>query len=400
MRVFSLFVAFVFSAAGISAFAATDAISTDDDINVVAVSDGNTSVISNEISERDLSSNISLDDSLNTEDKDEGDDKEDSKGEDKLSYMFAEVDVENAKGEQAEGGDQAVDAGQVTTEEANSEAAPQQEEEVVADDKPSRWSLYVEFWEEDKFDKGSLETYATIRPQYQLTDKLRLGFSFESTVQWAAFGNKKTTEYKMGDHYLMLGTSTALGPFDLYGYMRIYLPTSETTMAIGRIARVRIKPYLTFPVSRNVKFAFRLETNYFQHTVDSFRNAEADTNCNSAQYCSDVNEQWRIEPLAGFLGKIYGPFSFESIHGFRFHSYFENNTVDTKNQKKGHEVKWYNESGVTWDVNIGGVPVTFLAGFYDHRATGGSFLKRLPIVSYFTGPHEESYWVFSIWASI
>ena len=389
MRVFSLFVAFVFSAAGISALAV-------DDVDAAATINSDTSVISDEMPENNLYSDISVDDQLNAEN--EGEDN----GDENKFEMFAELDVQNPKGEQP--GAEQPEAGQQAAEETKSEATQAQtESETVADDKPSRWSLYTEFWEEDRFDSESgLETYATIRPQYQLSDKLKLGYSFEFTVKWAIFGKKDAkTEALMGDHYLMLGSSTSLGPFDLYGYMRIYLPTSKATMAKGRIARVRIKPYLTLPVSRNIKFAVRLETNYFQHSVDSFRSIEADNNCNSAQYCSAINEHWRIEPMVGFLGKIYGPFAFESIHGFRFHSYFENNTVDTKNQKKeGHEVKWYNESGITWDVNVGGVPVTFLAGFYDNRATGGSFLKRLPIVSYFTGPHKESWWVFSIWANI
>ena len=423
MRVFSLFVAFIFSAVGIFALAADDV-----DAAVTTNNSSDISVISDEVSESDLYSDISTSDQLNTEnegedeedtdnksefsrmvaqldtqnneEEGEGENGEDSKGEGKFGNMFAELTTEEVKGEQAEGGQA---TGEAATEETKSEAATQvqTEEEAIADDKPSRWSLYVEFWEEDKFDKGSLESYITIRPQYQLTDKLRLGFSFESTVLWAAFGDRETTQYSMGDHYLMLSSSTALGPFDLFGYMRIYLPTSKATMAKGQIARVRVKPYLTLPVSKSVKFTVRLETNYFQHSVDSFRNTSTlEDTCNSAQYCSAINEQWRIEPMLGFLGKIHGPFSFESIHGFRFHSYFENNTIDDAANQKGHEIKWYNESGIMWDVNIGGVPVTLLAGFYDHRATGGSFLKRLPIVSYFTGPHEESWWVFSIWASI
>ena len=327
-----------------------------------------------------------------------GDDKgdEDDKKEDKL--MLAQVDAQNA-GEQAEGAQAA------TAEEATA-SQPQAEqpaaEETVADDKPSRWSLYTEFWNEGLLEEGNWGTFMTIRPQYQLSDKLRVGYSFEFNMQWPLLGSKapETTKVAMGDHYLMLSTSTGLGPFDLYGYVRIYLPTSKAMMARGQIARVRIKPYLTVPVSRDIKFAIRLETNYYQHTVDSFRNTGSiqDT-CNSPQYCSDINEQWRIEPMVGFLGKIYGPFSFESIHGFRYHSYFQNNTVDAENQKE-NGIRWYNESGIIWDVNIGGQPITLLAGFYDSRATGGSFWKRLPIISYFTGPLKESLWVFSIYFTI
>ena len=387
MRVFSLFVAFVFSAAGISALAV-------DDVDAAATINSDTSVISNEMPENNLYSDISVDDQLNAENEAE------DEGEENKFEMFAELDVQNPKGEQPEA--EQPEAGQQAAEETKSEAAAQAESEIVADDKPSRWSLYVEFWEEDILDSsGSLESYITIRPQYQLTDKLRLGFSFESTIQWAAFGDRKTTDYSIGNHYLMLSSSTSVGPFDLFGYMRIYLPTSETLMQRGQVGYVRIKPYLTLPVSRNIKLAFRLETRYFQHTVDSYRDlGKIEDTCNSAQYCSAVNEQWRIEPMVGFLGKIYGPFAFESIHGFRYHSYFENDTVDDAANQKKHEIKWYNESGITWDVNVGGVPVTLLAGFYDHRVTGGSFWKRLPIVSYFTGPHKESFWVFSIWASI
>ena len=398
MRVFSLFVAFVFSTAGISALAATDAISTDDDRNVVAINDGNTSVISDEISERDLYSDISINDSLNTEDKGEDEEEgEDGEGESKLSYMFAEVDVESVKGDQAADTDQAKE--ETTT--SQQVQVEQPDEEAVKDDKPSRWSLYTEFWNEGLLEKGNWGTFMTIRPQYQLNDTLRLGYSFEFNIQWPLLGPaKETTEVVMGDHYLMLGTSTALGPVDLFGYVRFYLPTSKATMAGGQIVRVRIKPYFALPVSRDIKFVLRLETNYFQQTVDSDRTAKDQTTCNSPQYCSDINEQWRIEPMLGFLGKIHGPFGFESIHGFRFRTRFQNNTIDVENRKPKHEVMWYNESGIMWDINVGGTPVTLIAGFYDERKTGGSFLKRLPIVSYFTGPHNESYWLFSILVSI
>ena len=395
MRFFPLLAVFVFSTIGISALAI-------DDVDVAATienSDSSASIVSDDIS-GDLYSDISMDESLNTEDE-EGTDSKDG-----LNDMFAELNVQNTKGEQKAESDQAAETSKATETKA-AEAAPQaqvEEPKTMTEDKPSRWSLYVEFWEEDKFGpEGGLETYLTIRPQYQLTDKLRLGFSFESTIDWGVLGKKDATaKYIIGNHYLMLSTSTALGPFDLGGYVRIYLPTSEEWMQRGHIARVRIKPYLTLPVSRGVKFAFRLETNYFQRSVDSYRDIDAigNNDCNSARYCSAINEQWRIEPMIGFLGKIHGPFSFESIHGFRFHSYFENRTADNATTQKKHEVMWYNESGIMWDVNVGGVPVTLLAGFYDHRKTGGSFFKRLPIVSYFTGPVEESWWVFSIWASI
>ena len=394
MRVFSLFVAFIFSAAGISALAVDD-IDAAAEINNVS----DTSIVSSDGG--GLYSDISTDDQLNNnEDESEGDGEE--KGDSDRYDMFAQVDdAQNATGEQAES-DQAADTGQETTPSQQPQAAQaEQPDETVADDKPSRWSLYTEFWNEGKLEKGNWGTFMTIRPQYQLNDKLRLGYSFEFTVLWPLLGSaQKTTETSMGDHYLMLSSSTALGPFDLFGYMRIYLPTSKGTMAEGRIARVRIKPYFALPVSKDIKFVLRLETNYFQHTVDSFRGASVVNKCNSPQYCSDINESWRIEPMIGFMGKIYGPFSFESIHGFRFHSRFENKTVDAENQKPKHEVMWYNESGIIWETNIGGRPVSLLAGFYDNRKTGGSFWKRLPIVSYFTGPLEESFWVFSLYFTI
>ena len=385
MRVFSLFVAFIFSAAGISALAV-------DDVDVAAEINNvnDTSIIS---SDGDgLYSDISTGDQLNTEDEGEDGDEDDSKKKDKL-MLLAQVDAQNAKGEQAEGG-QAAD--QATETASQPQVQAEQPEATVEDDKPSRWSLYTESWNEGLLEKGNWGTFMTIRPQYQLSDKLRLGYSFEFNINWPLLGSKqKKTQAAMGDHYLMLSSSTALGPFDLFGYVRIYLPTSKETMARGRIAYVRIKPYLTFPVSKDIKFAFRLETRYFQHTVDSFRDTGSDSTCNSPQYCSDINQQWMIEPLVGFMGKIYGPFSFESIHGFRYHSYFQNNTVDADNQQK-NRIKWYNESGIMWDVNIGSVPVTLIAGFYDERETGDPFWKRLPIVSYFTGPHNESYWLFSV----
>lgn len=434
MRVFPLLAVFVFSTIGISALAIDDSVDVG---TTIENNEGSAPIISDEVS-GDLYSDISMDESLNTKDKGEdgedeegtdtkselsdvfagfdaqnteekdgegkGDDGEDSKGKDKFSNLFAELNVQNTRGEE-----QQTESGQAATETstATEEAAPQQQpqaevSEPLAEDKPSRWSLYLEFWEEDQFGSNlGLETYATIRPQYQLTDKLRVGYSLEFTVNWGVLGpDNDETRATMGNHYLMFSTSTALGPFDLFGYVRIYLPTSESWIQRGQIARVRIKPYLTLPISRDVKLTFRLETNYFQHTVDSYRDIGdiGNNDCNSARYCSGINEQWRIEPMLGFMGKIYGPFSFESIHGFRFHNRFENRTVD--NDQERHEIMWYNESGITWDVNVGGVPVTLLAGFYDHRKTGGAFWKRLPIISYFTGPIEESWWVFSIWASI
>ncbi len=269
-------------------------------------------------------------------------------------------------------------------------------------DKPSRFSFYIESWNEgllSELNEGS-GTYWTIRPQYRLTDKLSVRYSFEVTNLWNWSGDEgaKTLQTSMGDHYLMFNHgSFSAGPFDLFGYVRIYLPTSNRTRNIGQIARVRFKSYVTLPVTRDIKLAFRLETNYYQHSTDSYR--DFDDDC-AGNFCPANNMWFRIEPMLGFLGKIYGPFSFESIHGFRYIRKFTNETAQIQGEEpnKASEIEWYNESGVMFDVP--GAPVTLLVGFYDSRKTGGSILKRLPIVSYFTGPHNESYWVFSVWASI
>lgn len=290
------------------------------------------------------------------------------------------------------------------------EASPnEQPEQPVAEapveDTPSRWSFYTEFWNEGllDFDSG-FETYITIRPQYQLTDKLSVRFSFESTVLWSSPGTQRErTTWSPGDSYFMFNLNTvSLGVFDMFGYVRIYLPFSERSVRMGQIARVRTKVYFTLPLSRNLRFTIRPEINYYQHSVDSVRqdaNSFDDLpQCLSAQYCSDVNTNWRVEPMAGLIGKIYGPLSFESIHGFRLVKKFMNQTTDTAATTKEYELFWYNESGIIWDVPK--TPITLLFGFYDLRRTGGSFWKRLPIISYFTGPHDNSWWVFSIWASI
>ena len=360
-------------------------------------------------------------DDQDQDDSDEDKNDQDSELVDSMNEdtTFAEVIVTREVAEQAEVAEQE----QGNNDETKNEATVSQEQEAEATstqttttttttNKPSRFSFYIESWNEgllSRLDEGS-ETYWTIRPQYQLTDKLSVRYSFEVTNRWNWSGDQgaKTLQTSMGDHYLMFNHgSFSAGPFDLFGYVRIYLPTSNATRDVGQIARVRFKPYVTLPVTRNIKLAFRLETNYYQHSTDSRRRQLRSTGndlklrdkCYS-NFCPSANTWFRIEPMLGFLGKIYGPFSFESIHGFRYFRNFTNETAQIPGEEelKASEIRWYNESGVMFDVP--GTPVTLLVGFYDNRKTGGSILKRLPIVSYFTGPHDESYWVFSVWASI
>ena len=414
MKFFSLVMAFMLS--GVYAFATESATNPIDKGVTAANEDGENDAFHNEIDSMIADEIFSESDRLyadisNTDNQEISNNEQEN--ENNYSMNISENDtlaeLNNRDPASEETGEDAASQEDVAPQPEASEQ-PTTETPVMAKSRPSRWSFYTEFWNEGKlsFDEG-FETYITIRPQYQLTDKLSVRFSFESMVKWSVPGEKtKEIKWSPGDSYLMFNLSTvSLGAFDMFGYMRIYLPFSEQSVEIGQIAHVRIKPYFTLPLSRNLRLAIRPEIRYFQHSVDSVRKkgAFAGNNnipqCQSAQqYCSDNNTWWRVEPLVGLMGKVYGPFSFESIHGFRVVRHFNNPTADvagTTSEKK-YEFLWYNESGIIWDV--ANTPITLAFGFYDLRKTGGPFWKRLPIVSYFTGPHNESFWWFSIWGSI
>lgn len=299
---------------------------------------------------------------------------------------------------------QAIDGNQ---NEVTDNRMPASEDEPVAtEEKPSRWGFYFEIWQEGVMsfkDRSLAEFY--LRPQYKLTDDLTVGFSVIIRSLWAFWDTDDASpnETEVHDPYILFSYSGFnLGPTSVFGYARVYLPLSEQSRRRGQIFRLRIKPYITLPIYKKINLVGRLETNYYPHTVDSY--VEMDENppytCTSEFTCPGYNTHWTIDPMLGFNGRIYGPWSFESIHGVRIQRNFSNaNAVaagSASEPNKINQFSWFHESGLMFD--IPNTPVTLMAGFgqIGPEVRESSFLKSLPIVSYFTNP-DDAFWVLNMW---
>lgn len=277
------------------------------------------------------------------------------------------------------------------------------------EEKSSRWGFYAEFWQEGQMDfkvRGLTEIY--LRPQYKLTDDLTVGFSFIARSQWATWDtpdDDNPAKTQVHDPYFMLSSGFDMGPTSIFGYVRLYLPVSEDSRKLGQVFRIRIKPYITLPIFKEINLVGRLETNYYQHSVDSRVDPAnyTDYTCTSVFTCPDYNVHWRIDPLIGFNGRISGPWSFESIHGVRIQKNFSNENAvasgGNREENKPYQLFWYHESGLMFD--IPNTPITLLAGFGQagEEVKGSGFAKSIPIVSYFTNP-SKSFWVLNAWMTL
>lgn len=244
----------------------------------------------------------------------------------------------------------------VATEPAQTSAAPIAT--AVTEAAPKRWAFMLDYWVEGQVsgvnrsssggtDAGTETMMAT--PQARVTYKITDSASVAAGVDWEhSFGSQGTAEegghWKTYDSFVQVAHSklATLGPINLRGYIRPYLPTSEDSQNpdSGRHFALRGNLSAKADIGSGFALSYTLEPRYFAAKNNAYKKAGKWKN----------TEDYRVKHWLG-LDYEAGKFSGYLNGGVKSQMYNQDTDAATGAELVGAQKdQFYNELAVGYQV--------------------------------------------------
>ena len=232
---------------------------------------------------------------------------------------------------------------------------------AVSEAAPKRWSFLLDYWVEGQVNgvnrsnsggtaAGSEAMVAT--PQAKVTYKITDTASAAAGIDWEqTFGSKDGTDsgqWTMSDAFVMVAHSklATLGPVNVRGYLRPYLPTSEASQNpnSGRYFALRGNISAKAPIGGGFSLAYTLEPRYFAAKNASYKTYKSDGSVKEWK----ATEDYRVRH---WLGLDYENGKFTGYTNWGVKSQFYNQDSDNgQNLSAPQKDQLYSETAVGYQI--------------------------------------------------
>jgi hypothetical protein len=251
----------------------------------------------------------------------------------------------------------------VATEPAQTSAAPIAT--AVTEAEPKRWGMLIDIWAEgqvhgmNRSSSGGAEAGSEtmlnsfqIRPSYKITDtaSVAAGIDVEHSFGSQGKADQDGGVWTTYDAFVQVAHSKllTLGPVNLRGYLRPYLPTSEASQNpdSGRYLALRGNLSAKAPIGGGFNVSYTVEPRYFMAKNASYKTYKPDGSLKAWK----ATEDYRVKHWLG-LDYENGKFSGYTNWGIKSQMYNQDSDADTGAElTTAQKDQLYSETGIGYQL--------------------------------------------------